>query len=111
MVPQPTQVRSPVPGLGLRLGGQAPEETPVLEKKGLRIRPDVKFECRHLKRHGRISDASRQTSLPVLQGDLRIGYGVSARHTRACANKWRQMRYREWETRKNPCFWLLHGVR
>lgn len=75
------------------------------------MRPDGKFECRHLKRHGRIGDASHQASLPVLQPDLRTGYRVFARHTRACANKWRQMRYREREARKKPCFSLLHGVR
>ena len=75
------------------------------------MRPDGETECRHLRRHGRISDASQQASRPVLQMDLRIGYGVFARHTRACANKWRQMRYRERETRKKPCLSLLHGVR
>jgi hypothetical protein len=64
-----------------------------------------------LKKPGGISDASRQTSLPVLQVDLRIGYGVFARHTRAYASKWRQMCYRERETHKKPCFSLFHGVR
>jgi len=64
-----------------------------------------------LKKPGGISNASRQASQPVLQVDLRIGYGVSARHTRACASKWRQMRHRERETRKKPCFSLFRGVR
>lgn|GEM_PF-6365840 len=75
------------------------------------MRPDGETECRHLRRHGRISDASQQASRPVLQMDLRIGYGVFARHTRACANKWRQMRQGERKTRKKPCLSLLHGVR